>query len=131
MQQIFSNKSVVEKYAPKYTEILKYFTGLYSLDPEDEHYPQIIENAKKYPSKFVLKPQREGGGNNFFDDDLLQKLNTLSPKELSGYILMDRIVSKPYKTLILRDGEINDVDGVCEIGIFSVYIGYKGRPFFK
>ena len=30
---------------------------------------QIVQNAIANPKQFVVKPQKEGGGNNFYDDD--------------------------------------------------------------
>lgn len=35
---------------------------------------KVIRNAVENPAAFVLKPQREGGGNNFYDDELKGKL---------------------------------------------------------
>lgn len=45
---------------------------------------------------FVLKPNREGGGNNFFDQDAYNKILTLkdNPEELKSYIVMKKIPMK-------------------------------------
>lgn len=45
------------------------FTGLYSLD-DSEVGNASYEMALKEPEKFVLKPQREGGGNNVYGVDI-------------------------------------------------------------
>ena len=37
------------------------------------------------PESYVLKPQREGGGNNFYGSDIIQLLNSIS-KEHRLYI---------------------------------------------
>ena len=44
------------------------------------------------PCRFVMKPPREGGGNNVFDEEIVTALTSLrgSP-ERNAYILMDRI----------------------------------------
>ena len=49
----------------------------------------ILENGG-YDS-FVLKPQREGGANNFFGEDIRLKINEFSKEELHLHILMKRI----------------------------------------
>ena len=41
-----------------------------------------MDRAIAHAGDFVLKPQREGGGNNFFDEELATKLRTLSPDDL-------------------------------------------------
>lgn len=45
------------------------FTGLYSLD-DSEAGNASYEMALKEPERFVLKPQREGGGNNVYGVDI-------------------------------------------------------------
>ena len=41
--------------------------------------------------KFVLKPQLEGGANNFFGEDIIKKIENSSEDELESMILMARI----------------------------------------
>lgn len=49
------------------------FTGLYSLDFTEEG-EEAIEMAIRNPEKFVLKPQREGGGNNVYGEEIRDKI---------------------------------------------------------
>jgi glutathione synthase len=62
----------------------------YSLMPSTE-LASTIEKAKAHPEDFVLKPQREGGGNNIWGNDIVEALDTFSPAKLSGFILMQKI----------------------------------------
>lgn len=51
--------------------LFKVFAGLYSLDPADssiERVNEVKEMLKLNPNNFVLKPQREGGGNNIYGE---------------------------------------------------------------
>ena len=74
------------------------------------------------PDKYVLKPQREGGGNNLYGDDLKRALETLSPQDRAAFILMDRI-NPPMKTATLvRDGEPVVGDCVCELGVYGTIL---------
>ena len=43
----------------------------------------IRENCQKW----VLKPNREAGGNNFFGDDVIKVLESLPQEMRKGYIL--------------------------------------------
>ena len=64
--------------------------GLWSLDnPQDPQTQRILREADMRPDDYVLKPQREGGGNNLYGDQLQQRLR--DPKGLAAYILMQRI----------------------------------------
>ena len=64
--------------------------GLWGLDDlEDPETAAVVQQATDDPDRFVLKPQREGGGNNMYGEAARQKLQT--KKGLSAYILMQRI----------------------------------------
>ena len=90
------------------------FAGLYSLDPPTAdqsriEYERIVNMAIDNPHRFVLKPQREGGGNNFYGDELAHQLRSLTSKELSAYILMERILPPQQNAHLVRDGNYLDV----------------------
>lgn len=79
------------------------------------------------PEAFVMKPQREGGGNNVYGRDVktvLQKLG--SSRERSAYILMDRIFPPSQLNYIIRpngDKIPEPAEVVSELGIYGVLIG--------
>lgn len=110
------------------------FTGLYSLDKNDNGYLDAIDMAMKSPEKFVLKPQREGGGHNIYGNDIPNTLKKLTEDERSAYILMDRIVPPMSKGFIVRPHEkigIEPSDLVSELGIFGVIIGTKEKILYN
>ena len=52
----------------------------------------MIPAAFDDPQGWVLKPSREGGGNNIWEDDMLKKLTELKGcKEREAFILMQRL----------------------------------------
>jgi hypothetical protein len=58
-----------------------------------------------------MKPQKEGGGNNFFDEDvknLLQKIraNPSDAGVLRTYLIMERINPPMIKAAMLRNQEL-------------------------
>ena len=64
--------------------------GLWSLDDRGNPQTQeVLKQADARPEDFVLKPQREGGGNNLYGEALQKRLE--DPKGLAAYILMQRI----------------------------------------
>ncbi|XP_047482294.1 glutathione synthetase-like isoform X1 [Penaeus chinensis] len=100
------------------------FTGLYSLDlgPEGD---EVIKMAMENPDRFVLKPQREGGGNNMYGDEIkefLEKVKDTPARE--AYILMDKIRPPIQYNYLVRGGtEVKLSEVVSELGIFGVLIG--------
>eukprot|EP00092_Neocalanus_flemingeri_P009940 GFUD01010718.1.p1 GENE.GFUD01010718.1~~GFUD01010718.1.p1 ORF type:complete len:482 (+),score=144.35 GFUD01010718.1:71-1516(+) len=103
------------------------FTGLYSLD-HDEVGNKSYEAAISSPEKFVLKPQREGGGNNVYGADIKPFLEKIKDsEERNAYILMDRIQPPITTNYMVRPGQAKAqlVDVISELGIFGYVIGDK------
>ena len=101
-----------------------------------------MEMAIQKPEKFVLKPQREGGGtnrhitasyqgkfsflhlgHNYFDDALKHKLLQLKESdERAAYILMDRINPPVQDSVIISSGRHYPIQTSSEIGVYGVFI---------
>lgn len=126
VQQVFSQPGAVERFIddPEAVKrIRRTFAGLYSLDPGaagDEAERMALQN----PSKYVLKPQREGGGNNMYDEEMVQVLQGMREGERSQYILMERVATPAHKNIIIRpdapDPRLCDV--VSELGVFGYFL---------
>lgn len=69
---------------------------------------------------FVLKPQREGGGNNLYDNDIPERWH---PRY---YVAQELFYPQTFSTKILLDNGKLTVgaveEAVCEIGIYSGYL---------
>ena len=58
------------------------FAGLYGLGDGSEEARLAKERALAHPAEYVLKPQREGGGNNLYDKEMMDMLTSASADEL-------------------------------------------------
>ncbi|KAJ3318674.1 Glutathione synthetase [Blyttiomyces sp. JEL0837] len=124
VQQILAQPNVLERFvkdAEHSTLLRSCFTGLYPLDESPEGL-EAYKKAMADPSGFVMKPQREGGGNNFYGDDIKNELLKLTPKERNAYILMDLIRSPTLRNIMVRNGELIEADVVSELGIYGIWL---------
>ncbi|XP_036085389.1 glutathione synthetase isoform X1 [Rousettus aegyptiacus] len=127
VQQELSRVGVLEALLPGQPEAVARlratFAGLYSLDMGEEG-DQAITEALAAPSRFVLKPQREGGGNNLYGEEMVQALEQLKDsEERVSYILMEKIEPEPFGNCLLRPGSpVQVVQCISELGIFGVYV---------
>ncbi|KAI8914099.1 glutathione synthase [Entophlyctis helioformis] len=124
VQQVLAGQGVLEKFIADPTEaalVRSSFTGLYPLDESPEGLA-AYERALQSPGDFVMKPQREGGGNNFYGDHVREKLLELSLQERKAYILMDVIKPPPFQNYLVRRGAQVVADVVSELGIYGTYI---------
>lgn len=130
VQQALAKPNTIDKYLPSpdlVETVHDIFTGLYSLD-FDEYGEQAVEMAIANPDRFVLKPQREGGGNNVYGKEIRDVLLKMrNNPERNAWILMDRInppVTTGYMVRPNNPGLPEIVELISELGIFGAIIGY-------
>ncbi|KAF4585785.1 glutathione synthetase-like protein [Ophiocordyceps camponoti-floridani] len=68
---------------------------------------------------YVLKPQREGGGNNTYRGAVPGFLKSVPEEHWASFILMELIAPPPVSNLILRNGRIEQGDVICELGVYG------------
>jgi glutathione synthase len=97
---------------------------LYSLHEGEEGVATTIKEAIQHPEHFVMKPQREGGGNNYYGEQVAEALQQFSSQERSAWILMDRILPPYFNTYLMRERQLLSVLATSELGIFSVFVRF-------
>ncbi|XP_006664070.1 glutathione synthetase, chloroplastic [Oryza brachyantha] len=128
IQQELAKPNVLERFLENKEEIAKIrkcFAGLWSLDDEE-----IVKSAIQKPELFVLKPQREGGGNNIYGLDVRETLARLQKEggdALAAYILMQRIFPKASLANLVRGGVCHEALAISELGIYGAYLRNKGK----
>ena len=100
--------------------------GHYSMTP-GERDPAAAAEAIKNPQNYVLKPQREGGGNNLYDEDVRIALQTMAPEELSAYIMMDIIEAGNSQADVMRNGQQIQATILSELGIYSPFLRHHDQ----
>ena len=123
VQQALADPGVLEMFisSSEQVEALRsVFAGLYSLSEpvvsssETSDQSQLLNIIKEKVQadnglNFVMKPQREGGGNNFYGPDVAEALRTMSLEEQASYILMERILPPSSQADLVRDGKVYSV----------------------
>lgn len=102
------------------------FTNIYPMDTS----PPGLEARRKAMDpelckNFVLKPQREGGGNNIYRTAIPDFLKSIPETHWPSYILMELITPPPAKNIILRNGEVEEGGIISELGIYGACLWNK------
>ncbi|KAF9407232.1 hypothetical protein BGZ94_002783 [Podila epigama] len=124
VQQVLASPGQLERFVKDpnaAAQLRASFTGLYPLD----HSPEGLaayEAALANSDELVMKPQREGGGNNIYGKDIQTALKTLTAEQRNAYILMDIIRPPVTKNVLLRKGELQRADVVSELGVYGIYL---------
>lgn len=145
VQQELARPGVLERFFPQSDDAEKVaamracFAGLYSMGDdatEDDKAAAraVLDGAQ---GRFVLKPQREGGGYNFYGDDLASKLrenvkvtddDTIELSEsLAEYILMQRLFPPQQTAVLMRGGRVEGFgESISELGAFGTLVVDSG-----
>ena len=109
------------------TAMQRTFATFHALGTPDDG-PIIDAALEDKCASWVLKPCREGGGNNLYKAEAVAALLRLrSSPDRAQYILMSRIVPPAHKADILRDGVIHrGVECVSELGLYGATLS-KGK----
>lgn len=125
VQQVLCENGVLEKYLndPHDIRLIReMFVDIYPLDKSDEG-EKGYKLAMTEPEKYVMKPQREGGGNNVYGKDIPSHLAAMSRDDASSWILMKLIQPSPSPNVLVRPSSTSDAHIVSELGIYGIVIG--------
>jgi glutathione synthetase len=97
VQQALAVKGVLEKFVDEKTaaKLQSCFAGLWGLEKDDAETKAIIAKAIATPDDYVLKPQREGGGNNLWGKQISDVSSSLS-------LASDRVYVIDHLTFVVR-----------------------------
>jgi glutathione synthase len=125
VQQVLASRAALERYLSPADagRLLTLFAGIWPLEDDDEPTRALIARAVARADDYVLKPQREGGGNNHWGDDLIRTLQTATPHERAAYILMARIRATTAQQALMRHGAVSVGPCVSELGVYAVMLG--------
>lgn len=119
-----SNPSILSRYLSSSSAtaaLASTFTNIYPLDATSDagYEARLIATHPDLCKKYVLKPQREGGGNNIYRAAIPAFLSTVPEPHWSSYILMELITPPPVRNTILRNGALEAGGVICELGIYG------------
>ena len=132
IQQLLSGLPLLSRYVTEENAraIAATFAGLY--DPEElvaidgEELP-AWRAAIRYPERYVIKPQREGGGNNLFGAGMVAFLSASTLAQRAAFIVMERIVPQSRYSPMVKEGRLLEESAVSEIGRFGVLVAEGGH----
>lgn len=128
VQQVLTDTStpVLERFLPNappqdLEQLRSSFAPQYSMSDGPDSEGVKIALDPTTAEKHVLKPQREGGGNNIYRSNIPKYLKSISEKEYKQYILMELIQPPAQaKNIALRsDGQVIPGSVISELGIFG------------
>lgn len=125
-QVLATDRSLLQRflspaYASQAEELQKTFMGIWPLDSSSAG-QEALRLARTEPERFVMKPQREGGGNNIYRDSIPPALDAMKDREVEGYILMELIKPPAVSNIMVRGGTGQGMQGevISELGCYGV-----------
>jgi glutathione synthetase len=110
------------------SRVLATFAPIYPLDDSDAgKEARKLATSSLSATRYVLKPQREGGGNNIYRKAIPPFLEGLPETHWPAYILMEMIEPPPLRNAILRNGELQSGGVICELGVYGACLWRNGN----
>lgn len=122
-QPLLCIPSFLSRYlqGPEEKQMLSQLSSLFvSFMTVDEY---LEKNGKESGPRWILKPLNEGGGGNFFGQDVPERIREIGENEKAAYILMEEIKGKKEMNAPASDTAIREMVG--ELGIFGTVITRK------
>ena len=129
VQQELSRPGITERFlsAEDAVRLRDVYAGQWGLDDlDDAETARVVADAVARPGGYVLKPQREGGGNNLYGDELRAKL-VAGGRSLAQFILMERIQPPEHDVVLVRRGQARSAQALSELGVYSVRVAVGGK----
>ncbi|AEO69308.1 uncharacterized protein THITE_2119566 [Thermothielavioides terrestris NRRL 8126] len=116
--------SALRRFVPDeaaHAAIAKTFTNIYPLDSASAAGREARRLATDPAAcqRYVMKPQREGGGNNVYRAAIPRRLAEIPEEHWGAYILMEIIEPPPVTNTILRNGRLEHGGVICELGVYG------------
>ncbi|KAI9677435.1 MAG: hypothetical protein M1817_006389 [Caeruleum heppii] len=105
------------------------FAPIYPLDdtsPAGREARAIALDPQK-SQDYVLKPQREGGGNNIYRSAIPGFLASIPEARWKGYILMKLIEPPALENMLLRNGVVEQGGVIGELGVYGTVLWRNGK----
>lgn len=124
VQQVLVTSPVLNTFFPadesRLSNLKDTFTDIYPLDDSPTGLKaQELALDTILCQNYVLKPQREGGGNNIYRSAIPIFLKSLPKSKWKCYILMKIIKTPQVQNIILRNGNTERGGVVVELGIYG------------
>lgn len=109
-------------------EVLKTFAPIYPLDKSEAGLEaRRLATDAATAVRYVLKPQREGGGNNVYRSAIPPFLKSLPETHWPAHILMEMIEPPAQANTIFRNGEVHKGGVICELGVYGACLWKSGE----
>jgi len=108
--------------------VLKTFAPIYPMDKSEAgQEARKLATDPTTAERYVMKPQREGGGNNVYRKAIPELLKTLPETQWPAYILMEMIEPPAQSNVIFRNGESQKGGVICELGMYGACLWRQGQ----
>ena len=109
-------------------DIRRFFVKIFYVnDMTEEEKKTVFKEIREDIGKYIIKPQKEGGGNNYYNEDILKILPSEGDESnisevLKHSMIMERINPPEYDTLVLFNNTLVKQNCVSEISVYGIIL---------
>ena len=126
---------ILMKYIPEEliaNDLKRFFVKIYFVNEmSEEQRIQIYKEIREDMSKYIVKPQKEGGGNNYYNEEILKILPEEGCSEITEHLknslIMERINPPEIKTSLLHNNILKTLKTISEISVYGIILSNTDR----
>ena len=128
IQQVLASSDILREFVPESVadQLKAYFANMFGLEEEVEG-RTAREFLEEHAEQYVLKPQREGGGNNVYGAEIRNFLTSLPTSEDRAWVAMRRIEAETTESLLVVKEQAQPYQSISELGIFGLLRAQSGE----
>lgn len=139
-QYYLQKPEVLKKFLPDEliaNDIVRFFAKIYYVPlMTEEEKKTVFKEIRENIGKYIVKPQKEGGGNNYYNEDIL---DILPPEDdvsdvgpvLKHAMIMERINPPEQQTLIIADNKLKTQNCISEISVYGIILSDEKTIHFN
>ena len=131
-QHSLQKSEVMSRFFPEpliANDISRFFAKIfYVKDMTHDEKTHIFGEIRSDLHKYILKPQKEGGGNNYYNEEILKllppeggDLENLNPV-LKNSMIMERINPPELETYVLHENKLKRILSISELSVYGIVL---------
>jgi glutathione synthase len=121
---------ILLKYVPEEliaNDLRRFFAKIYYVNEmSEEERIKIFKEIREDVHKYIVKPQKEGGGNNYYNEEILKLLPEEGSSEITEHLrnsmIMERINPPEIKTSLLHHNILRTLKTISEISVYGIIL---------
>jgi glutathione synthetase len=126
-QYYLQKPEILKKFVPEdliANDMRRFFVKIfYAEEMSGEDIESLVKEIRGDLNKYIVKPMKEGGGNNYYNEEILSVLPGEKREEIfKNSIIMERINPPENETYVLHENTFKYFKAISELSVYGIIL---------